>query len=503
MYTLEAGVVEDEGVHADEDGVVDGSEAGRCQRVDGVRRRTDWCVMSMLSGPLRTTRFPATPAILLSRDWAQVRVTCGRASGAASDGTCSCTKLGDAIERAVAGDGESEEDGVAKLSIASSLLHLFFPLFLHAHPTMDPVVFPEVPPHATPRSRHAPPSPALSSADPSDREHDSSDETNSHTHASEEPFVDPYPDFLWMTTEEPHRSRRIAILKAHPEVSPRRSQLHDCPWLIFIRQKQVRKLMGPTPATLPLVFAVLGLQLSLSLYLKSHHTLSLPVLLTAYVVGGTANQNIFLAIHEITHNLALKSIKANKCLAIIANLSIGIPYAMAFKGYHIEHHKFLGEDGIDTDLPSRFEALVLNNVAGKTFFATFQLLFYAIRPGFIRAQTFTRWHFYNLVGVIGFHLLWYHFFGIRPWLYLVLSSFFAGSLHPCAAHFIAEHYLMEGHLPVGENLLGDDLIKGLSQETTSYYGWLNILCYNVRLISPEISSVARLCLHITYTGRIP
>lgn len=32
-------------------------------------------------------------------------------------------------------------------------------------------------------------------------------------------FIDPYPDFQWMTTEEPHRSRRMAILKAHPEVS--------------------------------------------------------------------------------------------------------------------------------------------------------------------------------------------------------------------------------------------------------------------------------------------
>lgn len=25
-------------------------------------------------------------------------------------------------------------------------------------------------------------------------------------------------DFLWIMTEEPHRSRRMAILKAHPEV---------------------------------------------------------------------------------------------------------------------------------------------------------------------------------------------------------------------------------------------------------------------------------------------
>ena len=34
----------------------------------------------------------------------------------------------------------------------------------------------------------------------------------------DQPFADPFPEFLWMTTEEPHRSRRMAILKAHPEV---------------------------------------------------------------------------------------------------------------------------------------------------------------------------------------------------------------------------------------------------------------------------------------------
>lgn len=89
---------------ADEDGVVDGPEAGcveggsqRARCCGGEGGRTDWCVMSMLSGPLRMTRFPPTPAILLSRDWAQVSVTCGRASGAACDRTCSCSKLGDAI----------------------------------------------------------------------------------------------------------------------------------------------------------------------------------------------------------------------------------------------------------------------------------------------------------------------------------------------------------------------------------------------------------------------
>ncbi|GFZ48150.1 Dihydroceramide delta(4)-desaturase [Saitozyma sp. JCM 24511] len=263
-------------------------------------------------------------------------------------------------------------------------------------------------------------------------------------------FVDPFPDFLWMTTEEPHRSRRMAILRAHPEV---------------------RKLMGPTPLTFPIVLLVLSTQLILAYWLRSTHPLSPLFLLTAYTLGGTLNQNTFLAIHEITHNLAFRSIRANKLLAIVANFAIGVPYAMAFKGYHIEHHKFLGEDGIDTDLPSRIEAIVLNNVAGKTFFATFQLLFYALRPGFIRSQKPTIWHGINFLAVLSFDAVLVHFLGWNALVYLLISSFFAGSLHPCAAHFIAEHYLMSE--------VQDGTPQALAQETTSYYGWLNLLCYNV------------------------
>lgn len=47
-------------------------------------------------------------------------------------------------------------------------------------------------------------------------------------------------------------------------------------------------------------------------------------------------------------------------------VSDALPYR---ERYHLEHHKQLGEDGIDTDLPTRLELLVLNNVLGKVFFA--------------------------------------------------------------------------------------------------------------------------------------
>lgn len=103
--------------------------------------------------------------------------------------------------------------------------------------------------------------------------------------------------------------------------------------------------------------------------------------------------------------------------------------------------------------------------------STFQLLFYALRPGFIRSQTFTRWHLYNLITVLSFDALLVKYCGWNSLIYLVMSSFFAGSLHPCAAHFIAEHYLMEE--------IDEGSAQSLGQETTSYYGWLNILCYNV------------------------
>lgn len=49
------------------------------------------------------------------------------------------------------------------------------------------------------------------------------------------------------------------------------------------------------------------------------------------MIGATANQNLFLAIHEISHNLAFKNASANRILAIFANLPIGIPYSASFR----------------------------------------------------------------------------------------------------------------------------------------------------------------------------
>lgn len=117
-------------------------------------------------------------------------------------------------------------------------------------------------------------------------------------------------DFFWTDQEEPHRTRRIQIIKAHPEVT---------------------KLCGPEPWTKFVVVFVLTIQILCAISLRNTTILSIRFLLTTYIVGATANQNLFLAIHELSHNLAFKSPLLNRLFAVVANLPIGAPYSAAFR----------------------------------------------------------------------------------------------------------------------------------------------------------------------------
>jgi sphingolipid delta-4 desaturase len=89
--------------------------------------------------------------------------------------------------------------------------------------------------------------------------------------------------------------------------------------------------MGHEPLTKYVALSVVLLQIGTAYLLRFTSPWDWRLWLVAYIIGGTANHNLFLAVHEITHNLAFKGIKANKMLAIVANLPIGIPYAITFK----------------------------------------------------------------------------------------------------------------------------------------------------------------------------
>ena len=103
--------------------------------------------------------------------------------------------------------------------------------------------------------------------------------------------------------------------------------------------------------------------------------------------------------------------------------------------------KSLGVDGLDTDLPTAFEAVLLDSLLGKAFFCTFQLLFYAIRPMLVYKIHLGPVHYCNIIAQAVIDYLIIRYWGWNAMIYLLLSSLLAGSLHPCAAHFIAEHYV--------------------------------------------------------------
>lgn len=114
---------------------------------------------------------------------------------------------------------------------------------------------------------------------------------------------------------------------------------------------------------------------------------------------------------------------------------------------------------------------------------------------FVYSPPFTLIHLLNVVTQVAFDYALVQFCGgsLQPFFYLVWSSFLAGSLHPCAGHFIAEHYFFS-EVKTGGTESISELAKSVAKkdqkspldslsppETYSYYGPLNWLTYNVGL----------------------
>jgi len=246
-------------------------------------------------------------------------------------------------------------------------------------------------------------------------------------------------DFYWLENPPPHSDRRKEILIKYPEV---------------------KKLFKPDFKLALITLFLVFIQMSIAYFAKDFSILI--ILPVAYLIGATITHILFLAIHEITHNLAFKSQTANTWLAFVANIPIVFPYSMSFKAYHTIHHQKQGKDGFDVDIPTKNEAKLFSGTFGKMLWAFLQIVFYAFRPMFIRSVKITKWTVINFFFQIISIAVFVYFAGWYGLLYLLLSDFFAGSIHPLAGHFIAEHYVFKE-----------------GQETYSYYGPANKILLNV------------------------
>jgi len=248
-------------------------------------------------------------------------------------------------------------------------------------------------------------------------------------------------EFYHSYTEEPHASRRKEILKKHPEI---------------------KTLFGPDPwlavwSLLLVAFQVCSLAVIRQLSWG-------PTLVLAYCLGGTLNHSLMLAVHEIAHSLAFGFSHpiANRALGMIANLPLGLPMSVTFRYYHLNHHKHQGDRKLDTDIPTALEARLFDTTAGKCVWMVLQPFFYCFRPLVVDPRPPGALELTNVAVQLAFNAAVVHVFGWRCLAYLAAGTVLAMGLHPVAGHFIAEHYMFA---------------KG--QETYSYYGPLNMLCFNV------------------------
>jgi sphingolipid 4-desaturase/C4-monooxygenase len=142
---------------------------------------------------------------------------------------------------------------------------------------------------------------------------------------------------------------------------------------------------------------------------------------------------MFMALHELSHNLGFKYIPYNKYFAsYVANLPIAIPAAASCKRYHLDHHRYQGVDTVDVDIPTVFEGTFIQNyTVCKLFFVIFQLCFYAIRPMFVNPKKITSGEIYNAIAVVSYDIVLIALAGgsIRPIIYLLFSTLLGGGLH--------------------------------------------------------------------------
>ena len=188
------------------------------------------------------------------------------------------------------------------------------------------------------------------------------------------------------------------------------------------------------------------------------------VFLVAYTIGGVINHALLLALHEISHNLAFGHARPlhNRIFSLIVNFPIGVPCAISFKKYHLEHHRYQGDEELDVDLPTQFEARMFFNTATKFVWVVLQPFFYSLRPMFVNPKNPLPLEIVNMVLQFSVDALVVHYWGGKSLAFMIASSLLGMGLHPVAGHFISEHYMFA---------------KGY--ETYSYYGLLNYVTFNV------------------------
>ena len=251
-------------------------------------------------------------------------------------------------------------------------------------------------------------------------------------------------DFTYTDQVNEHFQRRRDILAAHPEV---------------------RGLIAKNPWTAAWVVVLVAAQFAVAAVIGQAPWWAM--LLVAYFVGAVVNHALYVLMHECTHDLAFEKAVGNRLLGILCDFPLALPSAMAFRKYHLMHHKYLGQYERDPDIVLKSEAKLIGNSAWRKALWIMGLsISQMLRPLKVKLligkPIGDRWMTANMLVQLLVDVALVYAFGWPALIYMLLSTFFALGLHPMGGRWIQEHYSLDRQ-----------------QDTHSYYGPLNRLCFNM------------------------
>lgn len=256
-------------------------------------------------------------------------------------------------------------------------------------------------------------------------------------------FEKNYDNFHVMHHPEPHAVRRKVILEKHPEMEKLFENREPFITLFFVAVIHVIQL--------------------LHCYLFYTYEASWKfIIFYALTIGAIFNHALFVLYHDITHFNCFRSMRMNQIAAIICNLPQILPSAIGFGRYHRDHHTYLGDNIKDPDIPTLTEVKMFQFWYTRLIYVFFMPFFYGLRPYVKAPKEVSFMEIVNMIACVLYAYFIAKFFTFKCVIYLLLSTYFGLSVHPVGAHVIAEHY---------------EFFK--SQDTYSYYGWMNYLNFNM------------------------
>jgi sphingolipid delta-4 desaturase len=207
-------------------------------------------------------------------------------------------------------------------------------------------------------------------------------------------------NFLWSKEKQPHYLRQKRILKEYPEI---------------------QHLYGYDYRTKYMVTLVWLFQIWMSMISTEVNWCTLFFL--TFFISGTCNNFLSLAIHECSHNLLFESQKSNELYSIFANIPIGVPMAISFKKYHLDHHYYMGDSIKDVDIPTDIETHIFKGRFGKFMFLVCNPILYGLRPFFKNAKPVQFLEIFNIIVQFFANKIIYDYLGEKAILYLLGGTF--------------------------------------------------------------------------------